>query len=183
MNENELNDVTDATSMAHYITTLLKIGEEKKAYNLIKKNSNDILKLFQHRLDHRWKLCYQFAQVVFNDYLKEGQNSDQQLNFINDLLNTAIADIEVQRSKISHMQERAAFSESTKKVYKFFLDILMAESKEVSEQRMAELHEQIINIVFLLSPRAVVEKNFQIKRCLSKLEKKLENTFNYMMKC
>ncbi|MEK4959277.1 hypothetical protein BW899_09270 [Bacillus mycoides] len=177
LNENELNDVTDATSMAHYITTLLKIGEEKKAYNLIKKNSNDILKLFQHRLDHRWKLCYQFAQVVFNDYLKEGQNSDQQLNFINDLLNTAIADIEVQRSKISHMQERAAFSESTKKVYKFFLDILMAESKEVSEQRMAELHEQIINIVFLLSPRAVVEKKLSNKKMSKQAREKAREYF------
>ncbi|MFL0405407.1 hypothetical protein ACH0BP_27635 [Bacillus nitratireducens] len=177
--DNVLNDVNDATNMVNYITTLLKIGEEKKACSLIKHKSNDILKLFQYRLDHRWRVCYQFAQVVFNGYFIEGNGRDEELIFIRDLLNTAIADIEVQRSGIFHMQERAAFSEGTKEVYKFFLDIilLMEKSKGLSEQDRMELHKEIIDIVFLLSPRAVVEKKLSKKEMSKQASEKAKEYF------
>ncbi|PEQ66176.1 tetratricopeptide repeat protein [Bacillus thuringiensis] len=179
LKDNVLNDVKDATNMANYINALLKINEEEKAYRLIKDNSNQIINLFQHRLDHRWKLCYQFAQVIFGYYLKEGENREQELNFISSLLDTATADIEVQRSKIFHMQERAAFSETTKEVYKFFLDILLLKQKSegISGQNRMELDSKIIDIVFLLSPRAVVEKRFSNKKISQQANQKANEYF------
>ncbi|MEB2280044.1 hypothetical protein LAV73_08510 [Lysinibacillus xylanilyticus] len=164
LNSRELTNINDATNAVNYINTCLALNEKEKANNFLRSNIWCIINLFEQRLDNRWKVIGQFAELLFKRLLVDDNDSDN--SYYNDLilakeiLSIAMGDLEIQRSKMFHLQERLHFTEQTKRVVSLYIDITMIlyNLKETPIIKKHEFEIELVSTIFKYSSRAIAEK-------------------------
>ncbi|MFJ8086976.1 hypothetical protein ACIQ7N_02015 [Lysinibacillus sp. NPDC095746] len=172
----DLMDVYDATNFVNYINSLYMLGQVNEAYSLILEKSNDVLKLFEMRLDNRWKVCYQFVQIIFKQIMNDDYKENSDL--LMEIMDMAINDMEIQRKSMFHIQERAAYTEETQNVYKVFLKIA-AFADIISKKRKHKniWEDKLIKLIFKTSSISLLEKKFTDTKISEEAEKKAEEYF------
>lgn len=164
----EITNINDATNAVNYINTCLALNEKEKANNFLRSKIWDIINLFEQRLDSRWKVIGQFAELLFKRILVD--DSDKRFSYYNDLvlakeiLSIAMMDLEIQRSKMYHLQERLHFTEQTKRVVSLYIDITMIlyNLKETPIDKKIDFEIELVNTIFKYSSRAIAEKKLDI---------------------
>lgn len=184
LNSGELTNINDATNAVNYINTCLALNEKEKANDFLRSKIWEIINLFEQRLDNRWKIIGQFAELLFKRILVN--DSDKRFSYYNDLvlakeiLSIAMVDLEIQRSKMYHLQERLHFTEQTKRVVSLYIDITMIlyNLKDTPIEKKTVFEMELVSTIFKYSSRAIAEKKSEIIGVPNKdLELKAERYF------
>lgn len=168
-------DIEWAGDITNLIAIYIKKREETKAVELIRDNYKQIIELYKTRMDLRYKLAENWAQILFLGVAP----SIETYTIAKELLEVAIKDIESKRN-VYHKEERAIIGDVSKKIYKMYIEIttLMANTigmKTISKnQQLKILESSLIKI----SPRAILEqKKYNQEKVINKIVADKESEF------